>query len=163
MSQGTSPVETDAGASVVPTRLEMRHITKNFGGVRALRDVSMASSAGEVHSICGENGAGKSTLMKILAGAITDYEGEIVLDGRPVRFAGPREAEDAGIRIIYQELNLVPQLTVANNIFLGREKTWGGRLGWLDNRAMAARSKNLFARLGTTIDPTAKLGDLRIG
>jgi len=72
MSQGTSPVETDAVAEVVPTRLAMRHIIKNFGGVRALRDVSMASMAGEVHSICGENGAGKSTLMKILAGAITD-------------------------------------------------------------------------------------------
>ena len=81
--------------------------------------------------------------MKILAGAITEYEGEIRLNGRPVRFSGPREAEDAGIRIIYQELNLVPQLTVADNIFLGREKTWGGRLGWLDNRAMEARSRRL--------------------
>ena len=81
----------------------------------------------------------------------------------PVRFSGPREAEDSGIRIIYQELNLVPQLTVADNIFLGREKTWGGRLGWLDNRAMEDRSRNLFARLGTLIDPSAKLGDLRIG
>ena len=110
----------------------MRHISKSFGGVRALRDVSFTARAGEVHALCGENGAGKSTLMKILAGAITEYEGEIHLDGRPVRFSGPREAEDAGIRIIYQELNLVPQLTVADNIFLGREKTWGGRLGWLD-------------------------------
>jgi ribose transport system ATP-binding protein len=165
MSQGPSPVETGAGAgaAAVPPRLEMRHITKNFGGVHALRDVSLTSPAGEVHSLCGENGAGKSTLMKILAGAITDYDGEILLDGRPARFSGPRQAEDAGIRIIYQELNLVPQLTVANNIFLGREKTRGGRLGWLDDRAMEARTRQLFDRLGAAIAPRAKVGDLRVG
>ena len=126
MSPDTSLIETDAGAAVVPHRLEMRHIAKSFGGVRALRTVSLVAPAGEVHSICGENGAGKSTLMKILAGAINEYDGEIVLDGSPVWFSGPREAEDAGIRIIYQELNLVPQLTVADNIFLGREKTLRG-------------------------------------
>ena len=107
----------------------MRHITKNFGGVHALRDVTFTAHAGEVHALCGENGAGKSTLMKILAGAITDYEGQIVLDGRPVAFSGPRDAEDAGIRIIYQELNLVTEMTVAANIFLGREKTRGPRAG----------------------------------
>ncbi|MGP0063036.1 MAG: sugar ABC transporter ATP-binding protein [Isosphaeraceae bacterium] len=163
MSQGTSYVETGAGAATATPRLELRHITKNFGGVRALRDVSVSSMAGEVHSICGENGAGKSTLMKILAGAIADYDGEIVLDGHPVRFSGPREAEDAGIRIIYQELNLVPQLTVASNIFLGREKTRGGRLGWLDDRAMEAQARRLFDRLGTAIAPRTRVGDLRIG
>ena len=96
MSQGTSLVETEVGAFAVPPRLEMRHIGKNFGGVRALRDVSLASMAGEVHSLCGENGAGKSTLMKILAGAITDYDGEIVLDGRPVRFSGPARPRTSG-------------------------------------------------------------------
>ena len=165
MSQVKSLFEIDAEAAAAAAgpRLEMRHITKNFGGVRALRDVSVLSNYGEVHSICGENGAGKSTLMKILAGAITDYDGEIVLEGRPVRFSGPREAEDAGIRIIYQELNLVPQLTVANNIFLGREKTRGGRLGWLDDRAMEAQTRRLFDRLGAAIAPRAKVGDLRIG
>ena len=131
------PIPAESALPELTPRLEMRHIAKNFGGVRALRDVSLTARAGEVHAICGENGAGKSTLMKILAGAIAAYDGEIRLNGRPVRFSGPREAEDSGIRIIYQELNLVPQLTVADNIFLGREKTWGGRLGWLDNRAMA--------------------------
>ena len=136
---------------------------RTSAGVRTLRDVSVSSMAGEVHAICGENGAGKSTLMKILAGAITDYDGEIVLDGRPVRFSGPREAEDAGIGIIYQELNLVPQLTVAGNIFLGREKTRGGRLGWLDDRAMEAQARRLFDRLGTAIVARARVGDLRIG
>ncbi len=157
------PIPAESALPELTPRLEMRHIAKNFGGVRALSDVSLTARAGEVHAVCGENGAGKSTLMKILAGAIVAYDGEIRLNGRPVRFSGPREAEDSGIRIIYQELNLVPQLTVADNIFLGREKTWGGRLRWLDNRAMADRSRALFARLGTSIDPGAKLGDLRIG
>ena len=145
----------------LPPRLEMRAITKNFGGVHALRGVTVTAHAAEVHAICGENGAGKSTLMKILAGAITDYDGQILLDGREVKFAGPRDAEDAGIRIIYQELNLVPELSVAANIFLGREKRH--RLGWLDDRAMEAETRRLFERLGTPIAPRARVGDLRIG
>ncbi len=152
----------DAG-SAKPIRLQMHHISKSFGGVRALRDVSFRAGAGEVVALCGENGAGKSTLMKILAGAIVDYEGEIVLDGRHVRFSGPRQAEDAAIRIIYQELNLVPHLSVADNIFLGREKTRGGWLGWLDNRAMERETARLFDRLGTAVSSRARLGDLRIG
>jgi ABC-type sugar transport system ATPase subunit len=165
MSQEPSCADREQGAptAVDAPRLEMRHIAKNFGGVRALRDVSLEVPAGEVHALCGENGAGKSTLMKILAGAITEYEGEIRLEGRPVRFSGPRQAEDAGIRIIYQELNLVPQLTVADNIFLGREATRGGRLGWLDESAMEVRTRRLFDRLGAPIAPRARVGDLRIG
>src|SRR5438132_879367 len=146
MSQGSTPADGPEGtvAAAEPSRFEMRHIAKTFGGVRALRDVSLVAAAGEVQALCGENGAGKSTLMKILAGAITEYDGEIRLDGRPVRFSGPRQAEDSGIRIIYQELNLVPQLTVADNIFLGREKTRAGRLGWLDERAMEIHTRRLF-------------------
>jgi ribose transport system ATP-binding protein len=167
MSHGQSPAENAVVPAASPhvdaPRLEMRDISKNFGGVHALRGVSLVAPAGEVHAICGENGAGKSTLMKILAGAITDFDGEIVLNGRTVKFSGPREAEDAGIRIIYQELNLVPQLTVAANIFLGRERVRGGPLGWLDERAMEDRTRRLFDRLGAPISPRAKLGDLRIG
>ena len=144
-----------------PPRLRMREIAKSFGGVHALRDVSVTAVAGEVHALCGENGAGKSTLMKILAGAITDFEGSIVLDGRPAAFSGPRDAEDAGIRIIYQELNLVPELTVAANIFLGRERARA--LGWLDDRAMEAETRRLFDRLGAPIRPRTLVGDLRIG
>jgi len=139
----------------------MRNITKHFGGVHALRDVTFGAQGGEVHALCGENGAGKSTLMKILAGAITDFEGEILIDGRPVRFSGPRDAEDAGVRIIYQELNLVPEMTVAANIFLGRERTRGW--GWLHDRAMEAEARCLFDRLGTPISPRTLVGDLRIG
>ena len=142
-------------------RLEMRDITKNFGGVHALGGVTLKANAGEVHSVCGENGAGKSTLMKILAGAIADYGGEILLEGRPVKFAGPREAEDAGIRIIYQELNLVPELSVSANLFLGREKT--GPFGLLDARGMDRAARELFDRLGTPISPRARVADLRIG
>lgn len=142
-------------------RLEMKSITKNFGGVHALRDVSFQARGGEVHALCGENGAGKSTLMKILAGAITDYEGQIVLNGEHVRFSGPRDAEDAGVRIIYQELNLVPEMSVAANIFLGRELTRG--LAWLDDRAMEAETRRLFDRLGAPISPRTLVGDLRIG
>ena len=144
MTQALTPSETDAVGSI---RLEMRHISKSFGGVRALRDVSFSAGAGEVVALCGENGAGKSTLMKILAGAIIDYEGEIELSGKPVRFSGPRQAEDVGIRIIYQELNLVPQLSVADNVFLGREKTRGGWLGWLDDRSMESQTERMFDRL----------------
>ena len=139
----------------------MRAITKNFGGVHALGGVTLQARAGEVHALCGENGAGKSTLMKILAGAITDYGGEILLDGKLVRFQGPRDAEDAGIRIIYQELNLVPELSVAANLFLGRELR--GPFGLLDGRGMEAASRALFGRLGTPISPRSRVADLRIG
>jgi ribose transport system ATP-binding protein len=142
-------------------RLEMREITKRFGGVHALEGVTFRARAGEVHSLCGENGAGKSTLMKILAGAITDYQGQILLNGTPVAFGGPKDAEDAGVRIIHQELNLVPDLSVAANIFLGREMT--NRFGLVDDRAMEARARAMFDRLGAPINPKASVGDLRIG
>ncbi len=144
-----------------PARLRMERITKHFGGVHALESVTFEAAAGEVHALCGENGAGKSTLMKILAGAITEFDGRILLDGRPVTFGGPRDAEDAGIRIIHQELNLVPDLTVAANIFLGRELR--GWLRLIDDRAMEAKARRLFERLGTPINPRARVGDLRIG
>ncbi len=153
--------ENSEGLSLVPIRLEMRAITKRFGGVHALEDVKFHARAGEVHSLCGENGAGKSTLMKILAGAITDFQGEIVLNGKTVAFRGPKDAEDAGVRIIHQELNLVPDLTVASNIFLGREMTTS--LGLVDDRAMEKRARAMFERLGAPIDPRAHVGDLRIG
>ena len=147
--------------SNAPPRLAMNKISKSFGGVHALRGVTLEARGGEVHAVCGENGAGKSTLMKVLAGALTEYEGEILLDGVPVKFSGPRDAEDAGIRIIHQELNLVPELSVAANLFLGREIT--GPLGLLNTRAMEEAARKLFDRLGTPISPKARVADLRIG
>ncbi len=151
-------IEQDRAAA---PRLRMQAITKHFGGVHALREVDFEARAGEVHALCGENGAGKSTLMKILAGVIGDYEGRIALDGRVVAFNGPRDAEAAGIRMIHQELNLVPDLSVAANMFLGRELTRG--FGLLGERAMAARAREMFERLGAPIAPSARVGDLRIG
>ncbi len=142
-------------------RLDVRGITKRFGGVVALSDVSLDARSGEVHAICGENGAGKSTLMKILSGAISANEGEIILNGKPVSFAGPRDAEDAGISIIYQELNLVPDLSAAANIFLGREIVRAGIL--LDDRAMEKQAAEFFERLGAPFSPRTKVRDLRIG
>src|SRR3954451_2941051 len=98
-------MSTGAASSPSPPRLRMEGITKHFGGVHALEGVTLEARASEVHALCGDNGAVTSTLMKILAGAITDYDGGIVLDGEPVKFSGPSDAEDAGVRIIYQELN----------------------------------------------------------
>ncbi|GAC1335193.1 MAG: sugar ABC transporter ATP-binding protein [Isosphaeraceae bacterium] len=144
-----------------PMRLRMTGITKRFGGVHALEGVNFEAKAGEVHALCGENGAGKSTLMKILAGAIVADEGALELDGMSVSFSTPRNAEDAGVRIIYQELNLVPELTAAANIFLGRERR--NALGLLNARAMEDETKRLFDRLGAAISPRAIVGDLRIG
>src|SRR5437016_5972389 len=110
--------------------LRMQGIGKSFPGVRALDDVSFEILPGEVHALMGENGAGKSTLMKVLAGAYQADEGEIFLDGKEVSIHSPQEATKLGIEIIYQEFNLVPQLTVAENIFLGREPSVGVP-GWL--------------------------------
>jgi len=157
----TNSISPNTGQSDIPLWLEMRGISKSFGGVHALRDVSIIARRGEVHAICGENGAGKSTLMKILAGAVTADEGQILLNGQPARFNDPRDAEDAGIRIIYQELNLVPQLSVAANIFLGRERI--KRFRRLDDRSMEVEARRLFDRLGAAISPRAEVGSLRIG
>jgi ribose transport system ATP-binding protein len=114
--------------------ISIQNITKRFPGVTALADVTLDVLPGELHAICGENGAGKSTLMKILSGVITDYDGELLLRGKLVRFKGTRDAEAAGISIIHQELNLVEQLSAAANIFLGREIR--GWLAFRNDRAM---------------------------
>ncbi len=135
----------------------MRDIGKSFPGVRALSDVSLTLHAGEVLALVGENGAGKSTLMKILAGAQTADEGEIVVDGHTVRNESPHAAEAVGIGMIYQEFNLVPHLTAVENIVLGNEPTRGGLL---DPAAARARSARVLADLGIEIPldvPTARL------
>lgn len=136
-------------------------VTKRFHAVTALSEVSFEVRQGEFHAICGENGAGKSTLMKILSGVITEYDGQIELRGHPLIVAGTRDAEERGISIIHQELNLVSDLSVAANIFLGRELR--GSLGLLDDRRMEREAIRLFEQLDCQIDPKAPVRSLRIG
>jgi len=141
--------------------ISIEHITKRFPGVVALNDVSFDIQPGELHAIVGENGAGKSTLMKILSGVIADFEGTFRLRGQPVRFRDTRDAEQAGISIIHQELNLVEDLSAAANIFLGREKR--NRLGLLDDRAMEWAAGELLVRLECQIRPAQLVRELRVG
>ncbi len=142
--------------------LEMRAITKTFPGARALDGVSFDLNPGEIHALVGENGAGKSTLIKILAGVYPhpNYTGEIKLDGSERRFASVRDAENAGIAVIYQELSLVKDLTVAENIFLGREP---GRFGVINWSELYSRAQKLLNDLHLVIDPRAPVRNLGIG
>ena len=141
--------------------ISMQGIGKRFAAVNALSEVSFEVKRGDLIAICGENGAGKSTLMKILSGVITQYDGTLLVDNKPVRFEGTRDAERAGISIIHQELNLVEQLSVAANVFLGREK----RKAWLfrDDRAMQREAGELLTQLECSVSPSALAGTLRVG
>ncbi|MEV0628098.1 sugar ABC transporter ATP-binding protein [Nonomuraea wenchangensis] len=130
--------------------LSLLQVSKAFGAVRAVREVSLELRAGEAHALAGENGAGKSTLVKILSGVHRPDSGRILLDGQPVEFAGPADAQRAGVAVIYQEPTLFPDLSVMENIFMGRQPR--ARLG-LDRRAMRAATAELFARLGVQLDP----------
>jgi ribose transport system ATP-binding protein len=166
----TSPADPGARLAVDPTRvasnrhevvLEAEGVSKSFAGVTALRDVDFDLMSGEVHSLMGENGAGKSTLMKILAGVHVDYDGEVRIEGAPVRFSGVQDAERAGVAIIHQELNLVPELTAADNIFLGREPLILGAV--VDHRRIVKAASALLKRLGIDIDAESRIAELRIG
>jgi ribose transport system ATP-binding protein len=140
--------------------LEIKSISKSFPGVQALSHVSFTVQKGEVHALVGENGAGKSTLMKILSGVYSDYGGEITLAGERLALHSPHDAQKHGIAIIHQELNLVPELTVAENIFLGRERT---RLGGLDIKGMDAECRALLERFNLEIPPNRPIKWLRVG
>src|SRR5438132_1262040 len=144
------------------TLLEMRSITKSFPGVKALDGVSFDLNAGEIHALVGENGAGKSTLMKILGGVYPypQYDGEIILEGSERRFANVRDAENAGVAVIYQELSLVKDLNVAENIFLGREPRRFGVIKWEE---LYSRAQRLLSELHLSIDPRTALLSLGIG
>jgi rhamnose transport system ATP-binding protein len=131
--------------------LALTGVSKSFGAVAALRDVRLELYAGEAHGLVGENGAGKSTLVRILAGAHPPDEGELTLDGRPLTLNGPADARDAGIAVIYQEPTLFPDLSVAENIFMGRQPLRSLRR--IDGNTMRKRAKELFARLGVHLDP----------
>jgi len=147
---------------IAEPRLRLRGICKHFGPVQALREVSLEIRAGRVHAICGENGAGKSTLMKVLAGVHRPDRGSIELDGRPVRFATPSAALHAGITMIYQELDLAQDLSVAENVHLGAEP--GGRIALtVDRRQMLERTRDLALSYGFSINVAAKVADLSAG
>ena len=141
--------------------LRTRDVGKDFGNVPALRDVSFTVEAGEVHGLMGENGAGKSTLIKILTGYHQPSSGEMWLDERPVSFDSPRAAQRAGVAAVYQEINLIPERSVAANIFLGREPTRFGVL--TDQAAMIRQSGELLRRYGLDIDPRQPLRSLGLG
>ena len=142
--------------------LEMRSITKEFPGVKALSDVTLTVNRGEIHAICGENGAGKSTLMKVLSGVYPHgtYDGEIVFEGQSVAFKDIRHSEAAGIVIIHQELALIPELSVAENIFLGNETAFRGVISW---DAANHRAIELLARVGLRENPLTPVKHLGIG
>ena len=140
--------------------LTMEGIDKSFPGVHALDHVNLEVRKGEVHALMGENGAGKSTLMKVLTGIYTKDSGTITYEGKEVEFHGPKEAQEAGIVIVHQELNMMNHLTVAQNIFIGREFMKGTII---DDAKMNAESRKLFDQLGINIDPTEKMGNLTVG
>ncbi len=139
----------------------MEGIEKSFPGVQALKQGRFELRSGEVHALCGENGAGKSTLMKILAGIYPKDAGRVMVGGEEVTLSSPGAALKRGISIIHQELNLMPHLTVAQNIFIGREPTRGLRF-WLDEQELNARTAALFERMHLKLDPQAIVGDLTI-
>lgn len=141
--------------------IEMTDISKSFGSVHVLKGVSFSLTKGEIHALMGENGAGKSTLMKILTGIYPKDTGSIRVRGEEVEFSGPKDAEEKGIAVIHQELNIIPQLTVTENMFLGRDLT--GPFGVLRTKEMKARTKEYLGRLGVQIDPDAEAGTLSIG
>jgi ribose transport system ATP-binding protein len=143
--------------------LEVRGVRKQFPGVLALDAVSLRVGAGEVLALVGENGAGKSTLMKVLAGVYRPDAGEVLFDGRPVRFAGVADAMRCGIVLIHQELNLAENLGVSANLFLGREPVLGGPLGLLARRRMDAAAGTLLKRVGLDVSPRAAVGTLPPG
>jgi ribose transport system ATP-binding protein len=149
MSLGRSPI------------LELQAITKSFGGVEALRGVDFALYAGEIHGLVGENGAGKSTLMKIIAGVHPEFSGRLLLDGRETRFRSARDAHAAGIAMVHQELSVAPDLSVAENVFLGAQPT--NRFGLVQWRRMAREAGEQLKRFGIDVDPMSRLGDLPIG
>ena len=141
--------------------LKVENITKKFSGVTALSKVNLKLKGGKVTALIGENGAGKSTLLKIMSGIHTDYEGTITFKDRPTRFGAPKDAQDCGISIIHQELNLIPNLTVAQNIFLGREIV--NQFGFLDESKMNQKTKVLLDRLQLEVDPSEIVSSLKVG
>jgi ABC-type sugar transport system ATPase subunit len=142
-------------------KLRVSSLQKHYGGIQALKGVSFDVAQGEVHALVGENGAGKSTLLKILCGSVTPDGGSVELDGELVRTFTPEHAQGRGIGMVYQELNLVTNLSVAENLFLGRYPR--SRLGIIDRRRMEREASALLSEYGVSLDPKAKLASLGTG
>ena len=142
-------------------QIEMRGIDKSFGGNAVLKDAGFLLDHGEIHALMGENGAGKSTLMKILTGVYTKDAGQVIVDGQEVYHKNPQEAEKAGIVFIHQELNVLFDLTVEENMFLGKEIH--GRFGVCDKKAMRAEVRKILDRPGVSIDPQQRMSELSVG
>ena len=140
--------------------LEFRHISKSFPGVKALEDINVDLYSGEVHILVGENGAGKSTLMKVLSGAYEATSGELYFEGKKIEKNSPRISEALGISMIYQELNLVPELSIASNIFLGHEMRKGP---FVDTAAQEKRANEILSEIGVQIDAKTLVKHLSIG
>ncbi|NSL51429.1 sugar ABC transporter ATP-binding protein [Calidifontibacillus erzurumensis] len=147
--------------NAVQPLVEMRNISKAFSGNRVLENVDFEVLPGEIHALMGENGAGKSTLIKILTGIYERDAGTVHVKGKEVHFSNPKEAEKAGIAVIHQELNIIPQLTVSENMFLGKELTNG--FGVLKTKEMKEKTTEYMNRLGISIDPDAEAGKLSVG
>jgi ABC-type sugar transport system ATPase subunit len=159
---GSAPsdvLDRETAAETTPV-LEVRGIRKEFPGTLALDNVALSVRPGEIHALLGENGAGKSTLIKCICGAYTPTSGEILVEGRPVSFSNPRGAVDAGIAVVHQHFNLVPSISVAENIWLG-EPLPRNRLGLVDWKAVHARAADVIARVGADIPTDAGVSDLR--
>jgi simple sugar transport system ATP-binding protein len=148
-----------------PPLLEVRHVSKYFGSVIALRDISMQVDAGEVTCVLGDNGAGKSTLIKILSGVHPPDEGELLVDGKPVRFSGPREARATGISVVFQDLATVPLMSIWRNFFLGSEPTVGaGPISKLNTGFAKRVMRDEMAKMGIDVrDPNQAVGTLSGG
>ncbi|MGV7206938.1 sugar ABC transporter ATP-binding protein [Oxalobacteraceae bacterium A2-2] len=155
MSNTAQAVAAATGAPARAPVLELRGISKSFPGVRALHDVALRLYPGEVHTLMGQNGAGKSTLIKVLTGIYTPDAGEIVLGGRAIHPTSTQDAQDLGISTVYQEVNLCPNLTVSENIFIGR---YPRKFGFIDWKTMHQRAAELLARMQIHIDVTQPLG-----
>ena len=162
MGMGGSNPLPERSRQAMTTLLEMRSITKTFPGVKALDQVNLKVEQGEIHAICGENGAGKSTLMKVLSGVYPagSYEGEIHYDGKKAEFKDIRSSEDVGIIIIHQELALIPQLSIAENIFLGNERARNGVINWHETNL---KTEELLAKVGCDEAPTTKVMNIGVG